>query len=142
MGAMRDYAELFDSSYRRCIRDRGYQDRFVERFYERFLDSSGEVRDYFAATDMARQQRMLRDSLLYVVNFAKTLRDGVYLRQLALRHGRAGLKVPVRLYDLWLDSLVETVAEFDPEYSDDVGLAWRCTLAPGITYMIEAGRRS
>ena len=43
------------------------------------------------------------------------------------------------LYDPGLvdrpEALAAAVAEFDPDYDEDVGLAWRLVLSPGITYM-------
>ena len=43
--------------------------------------------------------------------------------------------IPPDLYDVWLECLMQTLKEFDPEYSSEVELSWRVVLAPGITYM-------
>ena len=39
------------------------------------------------------------------------------------------------LYEEWLESLIQTVREFDLEFTDEVELSWRVVLSPGITYM-------
>lgn len=45
------------------------------------------------------------------------------------------LDIHPELYDLWLECLIETVAEFDDGFRDEVELAWRLVLSPGIVYM-------
>ena len=37
---------------------------------------------------------------------------------------------------------MEAVSEFDPEFNDEVELAWRLALTPGITYMKFMHQRS
>ena len=39
------------------------------------------------------------------------------------------------LYEAWLDSLIATARESDPDFDDELELAWRVVLAPGIAYM-------
>jgi hypothetical protein len=36
---------------------------------------------------------------------------------------------------MWLESLIKTVADYDPEFDLDVELSWRVVLSSGITYM-------
>ena len=54
------------------------------------------------------------------------------LEKLAKRHSRAQLDVKPEWYDLWLDCLLKSVAEFDPEYSEELDTAWRESLRDGI----------
>ena len=42
---------------------------------------------------------------------------------------------PPRLYDLWLECLIEAVRGHDPQFSAELESAWRETLAFGIDYM-------
>ena len=35
----------------------------------------------------------------------------------------------------WLESLIETVQLFDSRFTEEIELAWRVVLAPGIAYM-------
>jgi hypothetical protein len=39
------------------------------------------------------------------------------------------------LYPGFVDALIQTVAEHDDQYSDDIAEAWRTTVSPGIDYM-------
>ena len=57
---------------------------------------------------------------------------GLHVARLHIRSGR---DIPAEYYDTWLDSLIEALGEFDPEFDADVELSWRLVLAPGISYM-------
>ena len=39
------------------------------------------------------------------------------------------------LYDFWLDSLLRSAREFDPQFNSEIDQAWRQMLQPGIEYM-------
>jgi hemoglobin-like flavoprotein len=132
---MKDYMAYFEESYRRLTRDSGVRGDFIERFYERFIAGSPDVARRFELTDMRRQQLMLARSLDEMARFSKDRRAPETLRRTAARHGPGDLGIPPGLYDQWLESLLASVREFDPECSDEVLLAWRIVLAPGIEYM-------
>ena len=110
-------------------------DRFFEMFYDRFTGSSPEVASHFEGVDMKKQRRMLMASLAYVSEFASLRTNTDYLKQLAERHSRREANVDPALYDLWLETLVETVRETDPEFTEEVGVAWSVVMSPGIAYM-------
>jgi hemoglobin-like flavoprotein len=134
MGAMPPRTDAFLASLRRCLAVPG----FLSSFYDAFLASSPEVREKFAGVDMARQARVLEDSL-YVVAVAVQGEQGSVARgelpRLAARHGRAGLDVRPELYDLWTRCLVDAAARHDPEWSEDFASAWRETLSAGVEAM-------
>jgi len=124
----------FGASLKRCLAVPG----FMDRFYERFVASSDEVRDKFRNTDLARQTRMVADSL-YVLAVAAEGEDNsparLSLPGLAARHSRRDLDIRPGLYDVWLECLLETARRQDPEFTPEVAAAWRATLAWGIEYM-------
>ncbi len=129
------YERIFDKSFDRVSAQTCGGREFFQAFYERFLDASPEVRAKFRDTDMAHQRRMLKKSFFSLVAFYASGSVDNILERIALNHGVHGLDIPPRLYDLWLECLVETVREFDPGFEDDVELAWRLVLSTGITYM-------
>jgi hemoglobin-like flavoprotein len=129
------FDDLFAASYGRVMKDGAYNPQFIGRFYERFLASSADVAARFAGTDMSRQKTMLHDSLQSLIDFNQRRTLSPAMSRLARVHSRAGQDIPPRLYEDWMASLLATVAEFDPQYSDAVELAWRLTLAPGIVYL-------
>lgn len=132
---MKDYLEFFATSLERVAGTRRDERAFLGRFYEIFMATSPEVAARFADTDMARQRRMLGRSLEEMMNFSSERAATERLRRIAVRHSRRERDIPPALYDLWLDSLVATVREFDPRFNDEIELAWRVVLAPGIAYM-------
>jgi hemoglobin-like flavoprotein len=126
--------ETFLASLKRCLAAPG----FLDSFYERFVGSSEEIREKFRNTDMKRQTRVLEDSLYVVANAVQgeenSLARGA-LPALAARHSRQGLDIAPRLYDLWIECLVETAREHDPRFAPDVEAAWREVLTFGADYM-------
>ena len=132
---MIDYAELFHTSYWR-VRTTSHSDLdFFDCFYVTFLGASPEVRAKFEQTGQARQKRMMRKALAHLDRLSVEKTADAYVQRLAQIHSREDRDIPPHLYTLWLDSLMATVRDYDPEWTNDVELAWRMALAPGITYM-------
>ncbi len=132
---MDPYDKVFAESYIRILGQGAYNPKFVERFYDLFLASSSEIAERFANTDMSRQKTMLHDSFTSLLDFARHKQASPQMEVLARVHGPKAHNIPPKLYELWLDSLLQTVAELDPGFNREVELAWRLTLAPGITYL-------
>ncbi len=132
---MKDYAELFNESYERTLAFREEGQQFLDRFYDRFFSQAPEIAELFKTAHMGTQKTMLQDSLFYMRDFFLYRKANEYMVQLAKVHSKAGKNIRPALYDVWLDSLIETVREYDPEFNDDIELAWRIALSPGITYM-------
>jgi hemoglobin-like flavoprotein len=126
--------DVVDQSLQRCSAD----PRFLDRFYEKFLASSPKVRERFARTDFVRQQRALRASLWLMLLAAEDEEKGParYLGALAESHGARQLAIGAEFYDLWLDSLLATVAECDPQHSPELRAAWEQVMMVGIHYMV------
>jgi truncated hemoglobin YjbI len=104
---------------------------FLDRFYARFMAASPAIGEIFAGRDMDRLKRKLRSSL-HVMTLAAEQAPGVglYIDHLASLHQR--FAIPPAMYALWLDALVATAAECDPEFDATLGAAWRAALAPGV----------
>ncbi len=135
---MLDENTFFDSYTRifgKAVKIDATGNRFFTEFYRRFLECSDDVAEAFKNTDMAVQENMLKRSLLYGVNFGDNMNYFDALHRIAVSHNKAHYDIKPALYDLWLDCMVATVGEFDPEFSDDVELAWRLAFAKSITYM-------
>jgi len=123
--------QLFNDSIERC----SCGPEFLRRFYALFLASSDTVARKFEQTDLRRQARLLRTSLYIMMLASGALERVVHLERLAKLHSRAGLDIAPDLYDLWLDRLLQAVAEFDPLFDTETGTAWRRVLQPGIDFM-------
>ena len=95
------------------------------------------MREKFANTDFAHQKRAVLASLDLILLAAKAPEDADrHLREVAERHSSAQLAVGAELYDLWLDSLLDTVREVDPAFGPDVEEAWEDVMAVGIRYLV------
>lgn len=131
---MLDYRAIFQTSFER-VTNEALHDRFFERFYDRFIGSDAAVAAKFAGTDMERQRAMLRESLTELMDFCSTLQTNPYIVTLARIHGSRGRDISEQMFIQWLDSLLATVRELDPECNDNVCMAWRLVLLPGIEFM-------
>jgi truncated hemoglobin YjbI len=108
--------------------------RFLDVFYARFMASSPAIAAIFAGRDMARLKRKLGSSL-HVMTLAIDGSPGadMYLGYLANVHHR--LEIQPAMYERWLDALVETAAECDPRFDDELRAVWRDVVGAGIRLM-------
>jgi len=132
---MMDYLELFNASYSRVLEFSDEKKNFLDRFYEIFLAKSEAIADLFDRTHMSAQKTMLQDSLFYMRDFYLHRTTNEYMQRIAEVHSKSKKNIAPELYDIWLDSLVEAVREYDPQFNGDIELSWRIALSPGITYM-------
>lgn len=119
--------DLVFQSYGRCCRN----DDFFVDFYDSFMASSDAIRSRFSDTDMAAQRHLLRNGIMQLILVARGMPDRK-LRALGESHSRANLNIQPEWYELWLESLLKTVRQHDPEYTPDLREAWREVLKPGI----------
>jgi hemoglobin-like flavoprotein len=131
---MGNQVDTFLASLKRCLATPD----FLHRFYDRFTESSPEVREKFEKTEFPRQTRVLADSLYVLAVAAQGSAEGLAWRELdrlAELHNRSHLDIRPGLYDVWLDCLLATARDFDPEMTPDVEVAWRQTLVVGIAHL-------
>jgi hemoglobin-like flavoprotein len=112
---------------------------FLAGFYDNFFAACPDAKPLFAKTDFARQTRLLRDAigLLLIAPFFSTGADAgpTVLSKMAERHSRRHLNIEPRFYPPFVEALITTVREFDPEFSPDVEAAWRAAISTGVAYM-------
>jgi len=128
-----DDVELVNDSLERCTP----HTEFFASFYLRFRDSSSEVANKFEGTEIRRQTRALRDAfylLLRAVGGDPEAWQALELR--AVRHDRRHLDISPDMYQLWLESLLTTIREFDPKLDDVTEAAWQRVMRKGIDFMI------
>lgn len=125
-------AEIFGRSLATC----SATPAFLERFYDVFLASSPEVAARFAETDFVRQRAALGESFALMLEAASGTAAGrEHLQAIAASHSRSGIDIPPHLYDLWLASLLQVVAEFDPACDEETLDAWRTVTSFAIDEM-------
>lgn len=112
---------------------------FLSGFYRHFFALCPEAQPLFVQTDFARQTRLLRDAigLLLIAPFFSTGADAgpTVLSKMAERHSRRHLNIEPRFYPPFVESLMATVKESDPEYSPAIEAAWRAAISKGVAYM-------
>ncbi len=130
-----NYEDIFDASHQRLLGNGCYNVDLIDEFYRLFIAKSDVIAQLFANTNMSAQKTMLHDSLDTLVEFSRTKTITPSLEKLAAIHGKTGKNVPLYLFDIWLDSLMEAFYVNDDEFDKIEELAWRLVLAPGITYI-------
>lgn len=125
--------DLASASYQRCCETPG----FFESFYRNFFAACPEAEPRFARTDFTRQNKLLRHALGLLLAFPnQPPAEPSLLARVAERHSRRDLDVPARLYPFFVDSLISTVQQHDPDFAPEVEEAWRRTVAKGVQYML------
>ena len=129
------YEKQFDNSYERVKKIVKNDRSFFDAFYDRFTQSSPEVAEQFKHTDMQKQKKVLEKSFYSLLIFYATNNANDYLEEIAIQHSKSVLDINPGLYDLWLESLIDTVKEYDYDFTPETELSWRLVLSVGITYM-------
>ena len=93
----------------------------------------------FAKTDFTRQHKLLQHGIGLLINFPNQRpSEPSILTRVAERHSRRDLDIDPSLYPAFVDSLMQTVREHDPEFTPEFERSWRSTIAAGIQYMQSA----
>jgi hypothetical protein len=132
---MKNYLEIFADSYQRVIAREIDGKNFFAAFYDAFTDSSAEAVEKFRNVDMKKQQDHLRRSLDHMVYFSIDREASDELLRIARIHSKDVNDIHPALYEVWLDSLLQTVRRYDPQFDDEIEVAWNVVLAPGVRYM-------
>ena len=130
-----DYEEIFNLSYWRATQGIVDGVGFVDSFLTRLVASSEEIQAFFvhSSSDALRSGILL--ALVHLTSYYPHFEPDETLEEIAHAHNRYARAVKPHLYDLFLDHLIDTVADYDPEYEDYVGDSWRRVLAPGLEYI-------
>lgn len=125
--------DTFLDSLDRCARS----EQFINAFYRRFLATSDEVRLKFRYTDFNKQHEMLLRSLR--LSAGATAGDTHALAELTERartHDRWHHNIQPHLYEHWLEALIATAREFDPQWTPHIEASWRRELNFVIAHMM------
>jgi len=123
---------LAKASYERCRA----APAFFPTFYRAFLATCPEAAPLFAHTDFAKQNKLLRHAVGLLLIFPnQPPGEPTLLSRLAERHSRRDLNIDPTLYAPFIDSLIATVRQFDPDFTPATEAAWRATVRLGVEYM-------
>lgn len=120
------------ASYDRCCRATD----FLQTFYRTFLAACPDAVALFAHTNFELQTKLLRHAIGLLLIFPnQPNKEPTILSRLAERHSRRDLNIDPGFYRPFVEALIDTVKQFDGEYTPAVEAAWRATVAPGVEYM-------
>lgn len=126
------YVAVAKASFARCsaVPD------FFACFYRNLFLACPEAKPLFAKTDFERQHKLLQHAIgLLLVFPLQSPGDPPLLDRVAERHSRRDLGIQPGLYPAFVDSLIQTAREHDPEFTDATARAWREAVAPGVAFM-------
>lgn len=124
---------IVQNSYGRCIA----KGEFIPAFYERFLKAHPEVKEKFAKTDFDEQYKLLRHGINLMIMFAADNVAGkAGINRIMQSHSRGRMNIEPKFYSIWKQSLLQTVAEKDRQYTPEVGKAWDEVLEKGIKHIV------
>ena len=128
-----DEIALFNDGLDRCVAD----PKFLETFYQRFVEGSSRVAELFAATDMRHQEKALKASLYTAMMAADDNRPALdHLKVLGQRHRDLGIEP--ELYELWLETLLAAAQESGALTDVRAPDVWRRVLGVAIRAMQSA----
>lgn len=115
----------FLASFSRCLK----KENFLEVFYEKFISSNPEIKEKFRFVDFGRQTKMLANSIGVTISAIDGQQEGLAkLKELTVSHNRHHHDAKPEWYPLWIESLVETASETDPEWSEELETIWHSML--------------
>ena len=121
-------------SFARCC-EQG--DDFFDAFYHRLSEKAPEIGSMFAGVNMRRQNALLRNGIESLLACAEGSSSAqTELLRLGELHGRDRINVPPELYPLWVEALMESLREYDPQHNEMTEPAWREAVSAGIKLMI------
>ncbi|WP_018141005.1 hypothetical protein [Thioalkalivibrio sp. ALJ7] len=128
-------------SYQRC-RSEG---AFLGRFLARFLSSDKRVDATLGRYTKARQEVILDQSVRAVIQQSRSgsaPADGIH-RVVQVHSPHGDVPIDPSLYPIWVESLIATIKETDPEWVAALEPEWRAAIAPAVDVLMElhmAGR--
>jgi len=131
-----EWFEQAKNSYERCR----HSPHFFREFYDRFFAKQPEIRGKFPA-NLEGQYRILREAiellLLYPLETSPRGQEPNILTKIAKGHGQSRIGATSLHYEIFMETLLETIKDYDPKYSKNPGIetAWRSILSVGIKYM-------
>lgn len=121
------------ASYGRCLQN----NRFMDKFYERFLNSNPEIKVRFQNTDFGKQKQLLSHGLNMMIMFTKGNKIAeTVVNRIRDSHNSNNMDIRLDLYRFWKNSLIQTIKECDTLIDNDTVIAWNEVLQIGIDYIV------
>jgi hemoglobin-like flavoprotein len=114
-----------------------HKEAFAAQFYTTLLENYPALRPFFVNVDLKRQQSSLLATLLALLN--ETSR-GDELRAIFQRLGQrhADRQIRAEHYPAFGQTLLDTMAFYDPQWTPELRAAWASTLEQCVRFMMES----
>ncbi|MDH5378232.1 MAG: globin [Gammaproteobacteria bacterium] len=127
--------EVFLESRSRCLNNQKYPS-FYQEFYSRLIQKLPQGAELFASVEHETRKNML-DQALNLLDSTENVLANDQLREywftLSSRHHDLGLNP--KDYDVWFQTLMSVVRNYDPEINNEIENAWRFYLDSCIRIM-------
>jgi hypothetical protein len=133
--AMPDHEETFSRSYWFARGSRVNGVSFRDAFLDNLLRSCPEVAHRMLRGDLESFRSTLMISIDHLASVYLNGEPSNVLKGVARRQSRGERDIEPRLYEYFLEALLQTVRQYDPKCSEDVEEAWKTVLRPGLEYM-------
>lgn len=113
---------LFNASFDRCLETCEADIDLVNSFYSKLRSSDAEVANILDSVPLNRSGQRLRHSIYAMIKFSERQMSANQL----VNHSCAYAQDSITPYllDLWLNSLILAVSEFDHDYTTEVLALW------------------
>ncbi len=127
-----DEFTVVKQSYGRCAT----KSNFIDLFYDEFLKSHPSIKPMFTQTDFKKQKELLRTGIAMLLAHVEGKPVGTMtLNRIGQSHDKNHMNIDPNLYQFWINSLVKTVKQCDPQYSPDLDRSWQKVLRAGVDHI-------
>ena len=86
---------------------------------------------------MEAQKKMLEHAILNMIGFSVSKNADEHLVKIAQKHSERN--IDAEMYDIFMDSLLVTLSDCYPLFSNECAVAWRIILSPSLEFMKHYG---
>lgn len=113
------------------------KEAFAATFYSTLLENYPALRPFFIGLDLRRQQSSLLATLLAILNQAVRGKEArTIFQRLGERH--AARQIGAEHYPAFGQTLLETMARYDPQWTPELRAAWAAALERCVRFMMES----
>jgi len=127
--------KIFRESYDRCINLNDGDVKFVNHFYSKLKARNSKIFEILEPYPVYFQVRLVRVIIYLLADFRSSHSLSAEFKNFMKSHSHLQADLKPFMLSLCLECLLETVAEFDPEYNTQVRTAWLSILKPGSDYL-------
>jgi hypothetical protein len=112
----------------------GLDPNFLDHLYETFLKSHSSVSALLGSVDPDKRKALLLTEIMALLQSGQGEENGkLVLDQVGANHAWIGMEPS--MYHYWLDSLLKTLGQFDPQWSHELETTWTQSLKSGLEYL-------